>query len=87
MSEETTNGTSVRYSVKELLAKIDSKLDVLADEITKRATRTEMEYLARRVEALENAQAGSSALTTFVRWVVPVALTVIALALTIIALL
>lgn len=67
-----TNG-NVSYSVKELLAKIEGKLDGVIITIGQKAERHDVEALGRRVIALEAERDGTRALRDFFRWVVPVA--------------
>lgn len=68
---DPTNG-SVSFTIKELLARQDVKLDTIIVEIRNKADRTDLDRLTGRVEALERGAAVSSSTSSLTRWVVPV---------------
>ena len=47
--------TTVRYTAKELFARIDQKLDVIANQLTAKADHEQLVALEIRVAVLENA--------------------------------
>lgn len=49
--------STVRYSAKELFARIDQKLDVIANQLTAKADHEALVALETRVAALEQGQA------------------------------
>lgn len=76
-----TNG-AVSYSVKELLAKIEGKIDGVIITIGQKAERHDVEMLGRRVTALETERDGTRAVRDFFRWAAPVGAIIGAAALT-----
>ena len=86
MSESESNGT-VSYSVKELLARQDGKLDSILLTINAKADKADVDGLAGRVTAVENMQAQQKGTSNFARWAVPVFLSLLALATAVIGLL
>jgi hypothetical protein len=51
--------TTVRYTAKELFARIDQKLDVIANQLTAKADHEQLVALEVRVALLENGAAES----------------------------
>jgi hypothetical protein len=74
MSEPASNGNGagVSYSVKELLAKIEGKLDGVIITIGQKADRHDVEQLDRRVSDLETSDRSDQAVRDFFRWLIPV---------------
>lgn len=75
MPEEFDNG-SVRYSVKELLGRIDKKLDDLSDLMATKASAEYVLQLEARVDLLERTSANAAAVRTFRNWLIGLSLTV-----------
>ena len=55
MSTPEESTTTVRYTAKELFARIDQKLDVIANQLTAKADHEQLVALEIRVAVLENA--------------------------------
>lgn len=53
------DSTTVRYTAKELFARIDQKLDVIANQLTAKADHEQLVALEVRVALLENGAAES----------------------------
>lgn len=70
----------VAYTVKELVARLDAKLDTIILTLAAKADKVDVDTLAGRVTAVENMQAQSRGSSTFVRWATPVVLSILALA-------
>lgn len=68
----STESNGVTYTVKELLAKLDGKLDGIIITIGQKADRHDVESLASRVTLLEAERSGNRALRDFFRWALPV---------------
>lgn len=58
---------TVRYSAKELFARIDQKLDHLLEVIPTKADATALEVLEERVSALEKLEAGRTGSSTMLK--------------------
>ena len=59
MSTPEESTTTVRYTAKELFARIDQKLDVIANQLTAKADHEQLVALEVRVALLENGAAES----------------------------
>lgn len=60
MNADEPNGSgTVRYTVKELFARIDGKLDKALEALDQKANDADLDALELRVSALENARAES----------------------------
>ena len=70
---EAANG-SVSYSVKELLARQDGKLDAILLTLGGKAEHSDMLALATRVEVLERADSAHVGTMRLTRWAIPVLL-------------
>ena len=57
MSISEGDTTTVRYTAKELFARIDQKLDVIANQLTAKADHEQLVALEVRVALLENSAA------------------------------
>ena len=82
MSEVPTheNG-SVTYTVKELLARQDAKLDTIILGLSGKAEKQDLERIAARVDLVERSQASSSGSTNSMWRAVPIFTAVAALGL------
>lgn len=49
---EVPNGVDIRYSVKELLARLDGKIDGFVAMVQTKADRNEVDDLARQIDGL-----------------------------------
>ena len=61
MSEAADNGR-ITFTVKELLAKVDAKLDVIVSQLDSKAEGHELDRLAERVTVLEGSAATEASL-------------------------
>ena len=68
------NGDSVRYTVKELIAKLDQKLDTLFALIATKAASDEFVLMGKRVEQLELDRATNKAVKRMIYILVLVAI-------------
>ena len=59
MSTPEESTTTVRYTVKELFARIDGKLDIIAEQLALNADHEQLVALEARVAVLEQASAES----------------------------
>ena len=70
----------ISYTIKELLARQDIKLDTIIVEIRSKADRHEVDQLANRVSALEVTSALTKGGSNMARWVVPILVSAVAIA-------
>lgn len=75
MPDEFDNGT-VRFTVKELLSKIDAKLDIVTEKVDAKATTADLHAVEVRVDALERTSANAAAVRTFKHALIGLSLTV-----------
>lgn len=80
MSATPEDATTVRYSAKELFARIDQKLDVIANQLTAKADHESLVALEARVGALEAAASERRGFDRAKAAIIALALTVLALA-------
>jgi hypothetical protein len=64
------NGSSVTFTVKELLARVDGKIDSLLIAVAQKADKHDLERLVERVVKLEAEDRARSELSTFQRWLI-----------------
>lgn len=67
MSEPLGENGSVRFSVKELLAKLDGKLDVISEKLDAKADEAHLVALEARVLVLEGSAATEAQLADYRR--------------------
>lgn len=65
---EGNGGERVSYTTKELLERIDSKIDQLSSKLDLKADLTDVKDLLRRVEELEKSDRSTSAVSEFKRF-------------------
>lgn len=75
---------TVAYTVKELLARIDSKIDLLASALDQKASQTSVDHLDKRLSVLEldvqNLKTSRSqfmAIVALISFVIPVAVALV----------
>lgn len=86
MSSIEDTGT-VRYTVKELLARMDGKLDHIVEQMHEKVDVVEFRKLLERVAILETDAASSKQLSTYKKWLLGVTVTVIGLLIAMVAIL
>lgn len=79
MSEPVNGGNVVSFTVKELLARQDGKLDTIILTLAAKAERGDLDRLSGRVEALERGAASQQGSSGYARWVVPVLISIVAI--------
>ena len=85
MSEEANGTGTVSYTVKELLARQDGKLDTIILTLASKADRSDLDKVEGRVGTLEALAAQQQGSSGFSRWAVPVLISLIAVGLSIAA--
>jgi hypothetical protein len=87
MSEPAGDNGRITFTVKELLEKLDLKLDVVVAGLAEKANAHELADLEKRVIALEGSAATESQLKAYRRWLIvfgtPTVLTLLGLAATV----
>jgi hypothetical protein len=68
VSEPAGENGRITYTVKELLGKLDTKLDVVVAGLAEKADAHDLERLKDRVTALEGSAATESQLSAYRRW-------------------
>lgn len=76
-----TNG-SVSFTTKELIAKLDGKLDTVILKLDAKADRDDMKHLEGRVTSLETQVAQAKGQSGYSRWVVPVTISIVSIGVT-----
>ena len=81
MSDDVNTGEQkISFTIKELLARQDLKLDTIIVEIRDKADRHEMDQLAGRISALEVIAATLKGSSSMARWVAPIIVSALAIA-------
>ena len=81
MSDDVNTGEQkISFTIKELLARQDLKLDTIIVEIRDKADRHEMNQLSGRVSALEMVVATAKGGSSMARWIVPILVSAVAIA-------
>ena len=68
VSEPAGENGKVTFTVKELLGKLDNKLDLVIAQLATKAEAHVVEELEKRVTALEGSAATETQLTSYRRW-------------------
>ena len=76
MSEPGTNG-NVSFTVKELLARQDGKLDTILLQLQGKAEQSALDKLDGRVSSLELMQAQTRGTSNYARWVLPLVISLV----------
>ena len=67
---DVPNG-SVTFTVKELLARQDGKLDSILIQLSGKAEKAELDRVGIRLDIVERVQAGAAGAQSSIRWVLP----------------
>lgn len=86
MSSIEDNG-SVRYTVKELLGRMDSKLDAVLEQVRAKVDAQDFREAVERIAILETEAASGRQLATYKKWLLGVTITVFALVIAMVAIL
>jgi len=78
--------TTVTFTVKELLARLDAKIDGIVDMLERKAEKAEVELLSQRVSILERDSAEVLAIGKYKRWLVGLSATVAGVVIALLAL-
>lgn len=79
--------TTVTYTVKELLARLDNKIDGLIEMLATKAEQAELNSLTQRVSHLETEQAEILAIAVYKRWLIGLSVSVLGVGVALVALL
>lgn len=77
--------TTVTYTVKELLARLDAKIDGLIEMLATKAEQAELNSLSSRVAHLETEQAEILAIAVYKRWLIGLSVSVLGVGVALIA--
>ena len=78
MTEAHPPNGLITFTVKELLARQDTKLDTIILTLGTKADRLDIDHIHQRLDSLERAAAAQQGSTGYARWAIPVLLSLIA---------
>lgn len=77
--------TTVTYTVKELLARLDAKIDGMIEMLATKAEQAELNSLSTRVANLETERAEILAISVYKRWLIGLSVSMVGVAVAVIA--
>ena len=86
MTEAHPPNGLITFTVKELLARQDTKLDTIILTLGSKADRLDTERINARLDSLERGEARQQGSTGYARWAIPVLLSLLAVGVAVAAL-